>query len=335
MAQLGETENVTLKCKCRTADGSEFYEIPAIGDGNCAYNAFALGLIGAIKRGHQIDDDVLKAFIELIRKDTNLAILKQRVALYRGQNSRLTGNQYTDLADKLENFISLWNANDANLIGFILHQNSRIEIAALHVALAPALRDMAINKLFADKKISKQNIEILKRDETLAGNFELEALAPIFNININLCRTNIPGKIDVQPAHAHIDDAPELFLLYIEDKANKKDNHWNLLVTPEQKAPFANLPDLTTTPKSSVSNAPLKALDSSSKISEWLNTNNKLSQTSNPQEKINAARAQKFRQANKSMNTLLDKGTSKEEFQKAFDALSTEIKNMCTPRAKL
>lgn len=318
MVKLAETTNVTLRRKLRKADGTEFYEIPAIGDGNCAFNAFALGLIAAIKQGQQIEQNTLDAFIDVIQKNENLEILKQRVALYRGQTSMIEGNQYTDLADKLENFISLWNANDANLIDFINNQNSQIEIAALHVALAPALRELSCNAREAENNALANNITPQREDGADAGNDDFFVLAKTFNLNVDVHQVTNKTKNEIQSQSNQEPIDPTKHTIQVLHTGN----HWNLLLPPAEKAVFAQLPDLTATSPHVSDSASKKELTNKDSLQAWRDTP-KLSAVDDPIQKTNAEKADKFRRANELM-TKLDASNS--QFGKFFDELSGAVK---------
>ncbi len=312
MPRLDETDNLTLRSKRRKADGSEFYEIPVFGDGNCAFNAFALGLIGAIKGGHQIDEDTLLSLIVLLKKPGNLATLKGRIKLYRGERSNIEGNQYSDLADSLEQLVNFFERNKLDpggLIQFIKRQNTRIEIAALHVAFAPALREMSLN-LRDDHGAKKEETGPLRIDGIDAGDQELKALSNEFGLNIDICQTN-NKTIAPQIKQEAIDPAKRtMHILHAG-------NHWNLLIKPDEKKYFAMLPDLTAAHKPPEG----KLLDSSSRISEWLST---------PTDE-NARRVDEFWQANRRMNKLLDDNASPKEVHDEFTRLSAATK----PQSKL
>ena len=100
MVKLVDTSNLTLKHRYSADDDMEFYEIPVIGDGNCAFNAFALWLIGAVKCGYHIPDEdgytTFSVFIEHLKDEKNLQSLKDNIP-------------YQDLTESIQSFINFIN----------------------------------------------------------------------------------------------------------------------------------------------------------------------------------------------------------------------------------
>lgn len=203
MANLVDTANLT-KTRHLTVEGLLFTEIPAIGDGNCGWYAFALGLIDLIKRDElKIDSATYKALRHAMTQ--SLPLLKERLKLYYDNPrhpSKVQGNPYTDLAPNLDNVIRFFESKDADTFqGFkawideIPEGTYRFNIAALHVALGPALRKIAVDASLRDIEASRtkpsaeriKQLKELKEDGVDADQEILEYLAhEIFHINIDI-----------------------------------------------------------------------------------------------------------------------------------------------------
>lgn len=237
MVKLADTTNVSLS-KQRKLGGKDFIEIPAIGDGNCALNSFALGLIDLIKREEAVLRYAAKQEQLMAEIIGSLEVLSDRLHLYKTGQERgeVTGNRYSDLAHGLEEFINFVDdgPNYDELVSYIQSvANTREQIAALHVALAPALRNIGTELYRAQMRdIASEDPEALRDAERLrldgvsAGH---ETLAPLahdfFNINLNMYDSKNGFSID--PV-SEIADAPVINVVHVP-------GHWNYLIDAEQK----------------------------------------------------------------------------------------------------
>lgn len=231
MVKLVETNSVLLGRELNIGQQS-YVEVSAIGDGNCAFNAFALGLIDLIHRGElkaQHDQKSLNALLSAIQNESNLKLLIERQKLYANEASELVGNAYEDIADELKQFITFVKSKPTvnRFIEYIKNKQSRIGIAALHVALAPALRQIGVDSYIQslqglplpedDELFTDANN--LKRDGEVAGQDVLMPLANIFNVNLHT-------KIDRKQADSIVsekcgnDARPSITLIHLPGHYN-------------------------------------------------------------------------------------------------------------------
>ncbi|OGT61693.1 MAG: hypothetical protein A3E85_01955 [Gammaproteobacteria bacterium RIFCSPHIGHO2_12_FULL_45_12] len=238
MVDLKNTVNVMRGRVMASENKDPLTEISAIGDGNCAFNAFALGLIDLIQRDQcDLSDENFEALCQQI----NLPILNARVALYQGDVSPLKGNAYRDLVKPLEAFIDTFSSPPTKeaFIAYVKQQTTREAIAALHVGLAPALRAMAIeayqktpDPLLTDITARNQEAEAWKEDGISAGEDVLMPLAESLHIHLSIYSENRP-PITTQP---HVpSDQSKIALLH-------RENHWNVLIPTAQTDGLSRLP---------------------------------------------------------------------------------------------
>lgn len=233
MAKLVETNNVKMT-GMRSFGGFEGIEVPAIGDGNCALNAFALGLIDLIKRDQlQLDAANKQRWLQAIQD--HLDVCRQRLALYANVPDQIIGNVYEDLAPGLEAFINFidTNPNSDQLFAYIReYAGDRLSVAALHVALAPSLRALGCD-LYADQLLAigaddHTQLEVLRlrKDGVSAGQ---EILAPLaqdfFHINLNIFDSTRAFALETA---AEIPDAPVVTVLHVP-------GHWDFMLPADQK----------------------------------------------------------------------------------------------------
>tara|TARA_R110000868_G_scaffold112110_1_gene302162 strand:+ start:2777 stop:4048 length:1272 start_codon:yes stop_codon:yes gene_type:complete len=232
MVKLLNTTNVSLG-RLEKLAGQNFIEVPAIGDGNCASNAFALGLIDLIQRDALRFEDKAKQQRLLAALANNVVTLKQRHQLYVGIPGQIMGNSYSDLAEDLENFINLVERkpNFQAVIDYIKNNSDgRLKVAALHVGLAPALREIG-----AELHLSTmQNItdELRAEDLKLMSDGEyagFDILAPLaqdfFHVNFTAF---MKANANQPQASRLIDDAPDIHLY-------QTGAHWNYLLPVKQE----------------------------------------------------------------------------------------------------
>jgi hypothetical protein len=225
MVKLAVTKNVKLGRKVSeliNETQNDFIVIPAFGDGNCAANAAGLLIIDLILRD-KFDQAHYNTLYQAIT-DT-MPTLQQRLALYQ------TGDMYSDVAEPLNEFIEFINTNPdwEQFSNFVKEKRKRDQIAALHVGLAPALRDIGIKGYAQDMKDREvpdeqiaQEIEALKQDGEHAGDELLMGIAHTLNINIHTYDENkgvIKGRVNVGDADGHI--------LYVP-------GHWDFLIPADQ-----------------------------------------------------------------------------------------------------
>lgn len=238
MVKLVETHNVKLgrRITAVSANGEwlqNFVEIPAIGDGNCAFNAAGLLIIDLILR-----DKFNRAHFDKLKEALAATVmtLEKRLALYREQASPLTGNAYTDLAQPLEEFIDFictkdrsWNEFSA----YIKSQTTREQIAALHVGLQPALRALGTDEI--DQHYQKnlkvddfteiaQDVNNQKQDGEEADEPMVRGVGIALGININIYH-DINGSI-CHPMGNKENDA-DASLLHVS-------GHWNFITPVNQ-----------------------------------------------------------------------------------------------------
>jgi hypothetical protein len=239
MVKLIETTNVSLNTNQRQLGGQAYHTIAAIGDGNCAFNALTLALVDLIKRdqfrleNHNTQQALLGAVLASRR------ILEQRLALYRDQPSTFTGKTgYSDLADDLARFISILG-NDLTypqLIQYVKdNSGSRLQVAALHVAFAPALRNTAV-QLHQVELAALGNEQMLREartrsaDGAAAGHTELTAIAKQLGINLHIYSS--ANAVVEYPTH-NIVGAPHVSLVH--EPAVSGEDHWNFVVPVAQQ----------------------------------------------------------------------------------------------------
>lgn len=193
MVKLAETNNVLIGRQLNF--GQEAYlEVPAIGDGNCAFNAFALGLIDLMQRDQLNSNNDKKNLNDLIAViKSQLVTLIARQKLYANKKSNIIGNPYEDIADELNAFIQFMqnHCQDADdLIAYVKTQNTREGIAAVHVGFAPALRHLGVD-LYVDalralgaEEVLLTDANNLKNDGEVAGQDALPQLAKKFDLNL-------------------------------------------------------------------------------------------------------------------------------------------------------
>lgn len=209
MVKLAETTNITLNSKYTFDDGAAYYCVPAFGDGNCAFNGFALCLIDLIKRDQlNLQEEQRQRFLDAIQ--VSLPLLRERVKLYRGEKTELQGNDYSDVADDLERFIEfMQTANYEDLVQYIKQQHNRYAIAALQVGLAPALRFLGANahvnsfrSIGVDDEELLRDLNNLYRDGLEAGQELLTHLAQDFGVDLHLyskdrnCRADLSAPVE-------------------------------------------------------------------------------------------------------------------------------------------
>lgn len=236
MVGLKDTSHITKAAKIAIGRQS-YYQVPAFGDGNCSLNSLALALIDLIKRDQlNLNEEVFQEFLRHIR--STIVVLEQRLALYQGKHSALTGNAYNDVANDLEKFIAF--IKDHNKLTFnefkryIKQQKSREEIAALHVALAPGLRnkgaeiyEIQLALVHVDDEQLTGDAKNLYHDGVWAGHDVLMHLAhDFFGINLKLYdkADNLQEKSATNP----IAGAPEAVLIH-------SPGHWDCLLNEKQE----------------------------------------------------------------------------------------------------
>lgn len=240
-----ETSSVTLNRQLTLANKS-FTEIVAIGDGNCAFNAFALALIELIITNQlQLNADNQQKLLDELQNPISLYYLEERLKLYRNQTNSFSEDSiaYSDLATPLANFIAfLKQGPDYNKFIEYVHQHAkeRLGIAALHIGLARALRSIGAIQY-------KQNLhdigvgaeDLLHRDATelldegvIAGQESLSALAQQLQLNLTIYK----GETVLEDEH--IPDAATVHLIHVGTGA---DQHWNYLLPDDHQNGFARV----------------------------------------------------------------------------------------------
>ena len=138
------TTNVTLN-RPLTHQGTheERIEIPAFGNGNCAFNALSLGLAALIRTGQlSIDSKKAKIWFAAITRKNRIQELGNLIETYLDP-----GHPYHILIPHIKDFIKLVTSNPLptakQLVDYIINQTSREQLAALQVCLAPSLRQLA------------------------------------------------------------------------------------------------------------------------------------------------------------------------------------------------
>ena len=252
---LASTQKIT-KGTLLTLQGYQYNEVDAIGDGNCAFNSAALAIIDLIKRDQLLlSDEQFNTLLRKIREHEN--ILRERIKFYRGQSTSLqAGAAYSDLIYPLETFIEFINQatlTKEDFIACIKSTNDRIQIGALHVGLAPALRSISADiqdlKFAAVAKVDDAVLTIdaknLRNDGVEAGE---ELLAPLmhdfFKINSNFFDAKNPGR--AANNSSVILGAPEVAFKHTG-------NHWSYLMTAGQND------GLATCLSNAITRTPLKA----------------------------------------------------------------------------
>ncbi len=233
MVQLLQTNNVSMARRL-SYFGEDYYEIPAVGDGNCALNSMALGLIDLIKRDQlQLDQYRQDKWAEVTK--ATVGTLQARLKLYRSDSMLVEKTPYEDLADGLEKFIQLLQQNDfsyALLLKYIKENSeNRLQIAVLHIALAPALR--YIGAVLYKQQLEKigmvdptllADAEALKQDYAWAGHEILMPLArEFFRVNL-IIQDNVQNTVYEEDA---IVDAPTVNIVRVV-------GHWNYCVPAKQ-----------------------------------------------------------------------------------------------------
>lgn len=245
MPQLSHTRNLSQGRLFDSKDEkAPLGEIHVIGDGNCAYGAVALGLIDLIRS----DDAKLKnvninSLIAAMCTAANLQILQQRLASY-------TKDNYPDLATPLKNVIDFitnpGNQTAAEFISYVKKSNSRHEIAALHVALAPALRAMACEQFAKAPQLNPVlavadiNLTEQKKDNVDAEAVVVGQLEEVLNITIALKQVNKKQECRTATASLSAPDHikpnnPTITILHSEDN-----QHFNYLSPTTEKASLWN-----------------------------------------------------------------------------------------------
>jgi hypothetical protein len=228
----------------KKAVNTNYIEIPAIGDGNCSVNAFALGLIDLIHsdREFKLAETSFNVLIQKIR--TNLNILEKRLKLYQGRkDSLLCGNAYVDLVEPLFDFINFIKVNatiaQALFFEYILSQKSRLQVAALHVALAPALRDIGASQyqiLLTNISEDMRDAELLMHDGVEAGEEILNPLALFFGIHLTIIDEDNHGTLRLveMTSQQMSQNQPNMAVIHIP-------GHWNYIMPTTQKNGLAEL----------------------------------------------------------------------------------------------
>lgn len=268
MAKFLHTSKIS-KAHQDSYDGKPFYVVPAFGEGNCALNAFSLACVDLIKQDklQQLDADKQQLFMLALADKRNLEILRRRQAQYAAAES--------DMAVELMQVIKAIEANANHFAGFCQfvknHSNSRAQVAALHVGLAPALREIgasmykhALSEVVQSEKkksavagddpVHAEHLAVLEKeledadhlyaDGASAGNEILVPLArDFFRINIRLYEQNTKKPIVyINPARQEVESVevsprpnesiPEVNLLHIP-------GHWDYLLPVSQTTGLA------------------------------------------------------------------------------------------------
>lgn len=223
-----DTKRMTKGSPIRLGD-QDLVEINIIDDGNCAFNTIAVALVEQMLLGKAtLDKTSQQTLINALLE--SVLILEERVKLYRGQESTLSGSAYTDLADDLENFVKFLKPgiNFADLEKYVRENaKTRLQLAALSVGMAPALRDWGVKLYRSDLIAITDDTDAMKlfEDRVHAG---YEALAPLVQqgLKMNLevfddqRQVNLLEKLDnVESIRVRHLSAP---------------NHWNLLLPVTQ-----------------------------------------------------------------------------------------------------
>ncbi len=243
MAKLTDTYNLTKKAQF-THNNQKYNEVASIADGNCVFNSFALGLIDLIKQERLMSEanmPQLAAFASWVASENCLAVLKARSEEYLSED----GN-YSDVEPALTAFIDFVERSEnltfSELSEYIrTHSEDRFAIAALHVALAPALRHIGVQRYIDSlREIGADDFlvdaENLRQDKVHAGQEIIPHLAQTFGVNIALYIREEEGKVSSNSTDAnHVAGAPAVSLLFDKD-------HWNYVIPAKQKNGVAILP---------------------------------------------------------------------------------------------
>lgn len=239
MANLIDTHNLTKARRLTTPDGLlTFTEIPAIGDGNCGWYAFALAIMHLVKSNQLVlSNETYAELLAAIRQ--SFPLLKERVKLYRNDPSaRVQGNAYTDMAPYLERVIGFFASEEAKTFAGFKHwldavnpRDVRFHFAAMHVALGPALRKIGVERSLPGASVLRaQQLKELKHDGVDADQEILEKLAhDVFHINLD---TYHDEKHDGHLVNTNLVDdiprAPHAALVHVP-------GHWNFLLPPGEQ----------------------------------------------------------------------------------------------------
>lgn len=249
MAKLTDTYNLTRSRLLSISETENFYEVPSIGDENCAPYSFASGLVNAIKRNEiNLSVEKFNQFYAYLKDKQNLFLLKERIKFYRQQESTVKGsNAYEDLADPLENIVKTIEANPnlsyANFKRFIDSAITRHEIAAMQVALGPAIRTLT-SELHMNSVLDIANEEEindglnLAKDAVKSGRELIEQAAKFFEVNVAIYKQEEDLSIkNVGSTNDVIENTPTVSILH-----NSQDKHWNFLLPEKQTDGLASLP---------------------------------------------------------------------------------------------
>lgn len=249
MVKLAEINNIS-KARKLALNGKSFIEVPAFGDGNCMFNSLGLVVIDLIKQ------DKLKLDAE--KQARLMRALQNSVEVLRKRcNDYQSGGNYSDVANDLLRFIEFiegCKGNFASLVQYIhLNFNDRFQVAALHVALAPALREIGTERyleLLRQKHTNSSDVdyknlvsseiedaEVLKNDHEDAGPETALPVCEFLGITVSL--------FDDQTKKAAIYINPLTNVLETDEPVNsdaailKVGAHWNYVYPADQTTGLA------------------------------------------------------------------------------------------------
>jgi hypothetical protein len=248
MIKLGDTKNVRIDNHQRKFGSLSYKTIKAIGDGNCAFNAFMLALLDAIKRDQYHLEDLNKqqALVAAVLKSRS--ILEERLALYRGEESMFKGGAaYSDLAPDLSKFIDLLQPGLSfqQLMQYLKQNtNNSLQVAVASVAFAPAFRKLGVRlyrkelaQIANDEESMHLDARALKEEGIAVGHEVLTSIAAEFGLNLKIYNSALPAA---NYFTRELADAPQIALVLEPGKTHAED-HWNFLLPANQQDGLASV----------------------------------------------------------------------------------------------
>ena len=226
-----------------------YIEITTFGDGNCGANAYAFAIIDLILQDQfKLSQENYARFYRAILNSR--ALLMERIKLYRGEPSKVVGHAYPDIADSLieitANFQSIPTLSFDEFKNYVKNYcHDQASIAAMQVALAPAIRAIAVESVArrinfnpdARDPLRQEELNEMKDDGVdLLEDYLRIAACDFFRMNLHVLKiekSNADESVlrstgfadDPQP------DAPEIYFLNRGDRVF----HWNYLVPVENE----------------------------------------------------------------------------------------------------
>ncbi len=238
-AKLANTKDITLMQEAvQVESGERFAEMQVYGDGNCAFNAVSSMYAGMIRSGRFPENESTKSkfqeFLKAMREKQRVEDLNQLKLDYARNNSKA-------IVPLLEEFMEKFINDPKKEVSweefktFVMKQKTRVQIAGLQVALAPGLRQIALQEavrlnLNIDSLLPHNRKSVDAGAMVLACNFfdlDAQVFIPPSSSDVAAGRRNPTLQASLKPA-PNAARRPAVVAIH------RGGNHFNLLIPHDE-----------------------------------------------------------------------------------------------------